>query len=154
MQYTGTDYPRWNHYHAALGFIKGRTCVTQLLTMLDYWTETLDKAWKIGTPEASIFSCRASVEMKFRQMCVRMPDEIFFQFSCLWASRLECTCPTNVFTCPTNFHLIQNYCLFLNLIYFTCLHINMYLQKNWQIEKCFIRNGYSVKPNAALLSYP
>jgi len=36
---------------------------------------------------------------------------------------------TNIFTCPTNFHLIQNYQLFLNLLYFTCLHINVFAIK-------------------------
>jgi len=43
-------------------------------------------------------------------------SKILFNLVALGHVNWKCTCPTDVFICPTIFHLIQNYHFFLNLL--------------------------------------
>jgi len=74
--------------------------------------------------------------------------KIFFQFSCPMASRFEIHFPIK-FSPDSKLSLI----LFLNLLYFTCLHINIYLQYKSTNREVLIRNVYSQnKFNKIILS--
>jgi len=53
------------------------------------------------------------------------PENYFFNSVAPGQVDWKCTCPTSIFTCPTNFHMIQNYHLFLNLL--KCIHFKILL---------------------------